>query len=215
MPHQADDVATIRGYKIKRGKGINHWAPLFEEWLLCTERYCRVSAGEDAPFIYTERANIGILAGAAWRCGRIALEEFQYEKREKRKKWDGRADLYIASEKNGEELIEAKFGWMSLRYPGKAIDRVAYVLDAAVQSAKQTKGADNDLTCLATAFLSASLPKEHFDILEERIDSIVSEVSNSAHGVAWCFPKEYRHIVSHKNNYTPGVILFVNHLDYI
>ena len=73
-------MQTIRGYKIINRKSMQHWASLLEEWLLVNERYCRVMKGEDAPFIYNERAHVGLLAGAAWRCGRISLEEFQCKK---------------------------------------------------------------------------------------------------------------------------------------
>ena len=56
---------TYRGYVIKNRKGLKHWEPLLEEWLLCIERYCRIWKGGDAPYIHKERANIGLLSAAA------------------------------------------------------------------------------------------------------------------------------------------------------
>lgn len=148
---------THRGYLIKNRKGLKHWDPLLEEWLLCIERYCRVAAGEDAPFIYTERANIGVLAGAAWRCGRMALEEFQYEKGYRnKKKWNGRADLYLASDST-EEMIEAKFGWLSLSTTRRVQDRIKATLNLAINDAKETKGQAGP-SCIAIAFLATWLP---------------------------------------------------------
>jgi hypothetical protein len=202
---------TLRGYQIKNRKGLNHWEPLLEEWLLCTERYCRVAAGEDAPFIYTERANIGVLAGAAWRCGRAALEEFQYKKGYRNKpKWNGRADLYFISE-NREEMIEGKFGWLSLASPKNAPKRVEAVLAIAISDTKKTKGTHIGTSCLAVAFLPTWLPAKRSDVLEKRIvETISSLIDSDFHAVAWCFPKEYRRIESDMGNYTPGIVMAVS-----
>ncbi|MBV9468897.1 MAG: hypothetical protein JOZ57_06590 [Abitibacteriaceae bacterium] len=68
---------------IKSGFRVEHpalmgWETLLEEWVLLIERYCRLAPGK-APYWYSERSNVGLLAGAAWRCGWISLEEFQAE----------------------------------------------------------------------------------------------------------------------------------------
>jgi hypothetical protein len=205
------DTLTLRGYKITNRKGLKHWEPLLEEWLLLIERYCRVGAGEDAPFIYTERANIGLLAGAAWRCGWIALEEFQYEKGYRNKpKWNGRADLYLGSE-NKEEIIEAKFDWLSLYSSKNALRRAGIVLTRAIKAAKVTRGGNSNLNCVAVAFLPAWLPTKKSDILEKNIEETIAEfVGANFHAIAWCFPKEYRWTESSKGNYTPGVVLVIS-----
>lgn len=210
-----NEPTTHRGYLIKNRKGLKHWEPLLEEWLLCIERYCRVAAGEDAPFIYTERANIGVLAGAAWRCGRMALEEFQYQKGYRnREKWNGRADLYLASEST-EEMIEAKFGWLSLSTPTRAHARIASVLALAAKDAKRTKGGHTGTSCIAVAFLPAWLPSKRSEALEAKIKATIECLPESGcHAVAWCFPKEYRRVESSANNYTPGVVMAVSNPDY-
>ena len=204
------EATTHRGYVIKNRKGLKHWEALIEEWLLCIERYCRVAAGEDAPFIYTERANIGVLAGAAWRCGRMALEEFQYQKGYRNKeKWNGRADLYLASE-HSEEMIEAKFGWLSLSTTDRVQSRVNAVLNLATTDAKNTKGSHAGTSCIAVAFLPAWLPTKHPNKLEPKIQSAIECLPGAnSHAVAWCFPKEYRRVESSLGNYTPGVIMAV------
>lgn len=209
------DLTTHRGYLIKNRKGLKRWEPLIEEWLLCIERYCQVAAGEDAPFIYTERANIGVLAGAAWRCGRIALEEFQYQKGYKNKrKWNGRADLYLASEIT-EEMIEAKFGWLSLSTPERVLERIKIVLTLAEADAKETQGGHTDTSCTAVAFLPAWLPTKHPDGLEPKIKAAIECLPESAsHAVAWCFPKEYRRVENSIGNYTPGIVMAVANPEY-
>ncbi len=210
------EILSHSGYKIQGRKGINHWHPLFEEWLLCVERYCRVAAGEDAPFIYNERANIGLLAGAAWRSGRTALEEFQYRKGHKnRKKWNGRADLYISCDER-EEIIEAKFGWLSLVNPDSASDRIEEVMRLAVKDALVTQGGAKDLTSLAVAFLpawqKAGDPRQLEDHIAETLKQ--SKFAN-VHGIGWCFPKHYRSVVSEKGNLTPGIIMAVSNTAYV
>lgn len=209
------EPTTHRGYLIRNRKGLKHWEPLLEEWLLCIERYCRVAAGEDAPFIYTERANIGVLAGAAWRCGRMALEEFQYQKGYRnKKKWSGRADLYLASEST-EEMIEAKFGWLSISTPVRVQARVSDVLARAITDAKRTKGGHTGTSCIAVAFLPAWLPAKHPDKLEPKIEAAIKCLPESkGHAVAWCFPKEYRRVESSIGNYTPGVVMAVSNPEY-
>jgi len=209
------ELLTHRGYHIKNRKGLKHWEPLLEEWLLCIERYCRVAKGEDAPFVYTERANIGLLAGAAWRCGRVALEEFQYEKGYRnKKKWNGRADLYLASE-DTDEMIEGKFAWLSLSSTSSAQKRIKSTLSIAMRDAKKTKGGHEGTTCLGVAFLPTWIPAKNRDKLEDKIHATIALLPTlGCHAVAWCFPKEYRHVENSKRNYTPGVVLAVSNPDY-
>lgn len=204
-----------RGYLVKNRKGLKHWEPLFEEWLLCVERYCRMAAGEDAPFIYTERANIGVLAGAAWRCGRMALEEFQYEKGDRRKrKWKGRADLYLASETT-EEIIEAKFNWLPLSSKVQAVDWIERSIEAAKVDAIKTKGDDRDVKCIAVAFLPVWLPRKERSRMEEVLDQTIGCLpSAKCHAIAWCFPREYRYVQNEFGNFTPGVIMGVSNPIY-
>jgi hypothetical protein len=92
---------TYRGYVIKNRKGLKHWEPLLEEWLLCIERYCRIWKGGDAPYIHKERANIGLLSAAAWRCGWIALEEFRHEK-------GGRSGIRIADDAHADVYTDGE-----------------------------------------------------------------------------------------------------------
>lgn len=88
-------IVLERGFHV-RSPVLKEWQTLFEEWILAVERFCRLSPG-DAPYWYTERANVGTLAGAAWRCGWIALEEFQGDKSEQSLGWRGRLDLWLSS----------------------------------------------------------------------------------------------------------------------
>jgi hypothetical protein len=66
-----------------------HWHELLEEWCMVHERCCRL-AKNDAIFWQSERSNLAALAGAAWRSGWAALEEFPHDKMANRSKFSGR-----------------------------------------------------------------------------------------------------------------------------
>jgi hypothetical protein len=208
-------MQPLRGFKIKKRKGMLHWELLLEEWLLANERYCRIMDGEDAPFIYNERSNVGILAGAAWRCGRVSLEEFQQEKGHKNKpKWNGRADLYMASEES-EELIEAKFSWLNLR-SNEMNTQAKKVLNSAIDDAKKTRGTNPEIRCIGVAFLPVWIPCTSEPEVEEKISTAITSLCElDCHAIAWCFPKEYRRVKSNKGNYTPGVFLIATNCSHL
>lgn len=208
-------METLRGYKLKSRKGLSHWDPLLEEWLLTMERYSRIMKGEDAAYWYNERSNIGVLAGAAWRCGRIALEEFQLKKGfRNREKRNGRCDLWIATEAD-EEYIEAKFRWIALRSVN--VERIVEEsLRIATLDAKRTRGNDTDTKAIALGFFPVYVSNRWTNDLDELIASAVKKVlSIDYHAVAWCFPKEVRRgIVSVNGNLRPGIILVAKNVDY-
>lgn len=102
---------TISDYHLKLSKGLNHWDDILKEWLRAHQKYCRIMEGdEDSAYWYTEIPNVSILNAAAWRCGRIALQEFKTEKKVRGKeRWVGRGDLWIYTDSDDkEEFIEAK-----------------------------------------------------------------------------------------------------------
>jgi len=207
---------TIRGYHIKQRKGMSHWEPLLEEWLVAIERFCRVTNGNDAPYWYNERANVGILAGAAWRCGRVALEEFQYEKGYKNKpKWLGRADLWLASDSH-EELIEAKFGWCSLKSNNGVMNKAQKVLDSAAKDACVSRKGDQDIVAIGVAFVPFFAKKRESKNLNALIEAAITDARMcNCHALAWCFPKHTRDAVSENGNFLPGIVLLANNVAHI
>lgn len=209
-------MTSISGYHIKgksRGK-LKHWAPLMEEWILCIERYCRVTEG-DAPYWYNERANVGIVAGASWRCGWIALEEFQSEKSDydhgdendsPSNKWNGRCDLYICSDYSNE-VIETKFKWITTN-SNDIKSSMASVIELAISDASKLE-AEEGLTYAGLAFLPIYVNKSNLsnaDTLETKIqEAIHTAKSIDADIVAWCFPDSMKDYISDKGNYLPGI----------
>lgn len=190
--------SNFTGYSIRgksRGK-LKHWSCLFEEWCIAHERYCRVTRTE-AAFWYKERANIGVLAAAAWRCGWIALEEFGTSKADmsaptqsdvEELKWKyGRADLFIGSESHSE-WIEAKFTWLSLN----SSDLVAQIdknFEKAINDAKRSRG-DQDGKFIAVSFISFYLKTKKIEDVDILIDKAVNQFDQvGADAFAWVFPK--------------------------
>lgn len=211
-------METISNYVIKNKKNLGHWDALLEEWILSIERFCRITGG-DVPYWYNERANVGVLAAAAWRCGRIALEEFQYEKIDVssneetdetiQKKWNGRCDLWISNERSAE-IIEAKFKWLNM-HSEKMGEIAASRLEDAVNDAKNTRGND-ETKAIGVAFLPlyAKADKVGDTLALEKIitETIDSTCKLQADLVAWSFPKCLRNHIGEKyNNYLPGIIL--------
>ncbi|WP_174874809.1 hypothetical protein [Vogesella oryzae] len=214
-------METIAGYKIKNKRGLGHWDALLEEWFLSIERYSRITDG-GAPYWFNERANVGVLAASAWRCGRIALEEFQYEKvdvsnsedtdEEAIKKWNGRCDLWMRGDRI-EEIVEAKFKWLNL-CSDKTNENALTCLDQAVKDAANTKGHD-EIRAVGVAFLPVYAKVDKvgdIESLEVLISDKVASISKqSVDLVAWCFPFRVRKSVSEKyRNYLPGVILLAS-----
>lgn len=100
-------------------RGINR---LLKEWTNVVRSYCEFDQFDDNPWWYNERANLSLLAAAAWRLnGWQALEEFSTTKRgvvphakiDSRKNVNGRCDLYV-SHASTSFAVEAKQAWQSL-----------------------------------------------------------------------------------------------------
>ncbi len=51
--------------------------PVLQASIDGTQRYVNLFQGDDLPYWYNERANVGMLSAAAWQAGMVALEEFQ------------------------------------------------------------------------------------------------------------------------------------------
>lgn len=219
-----NEAETIRGYHLKRRKGLNHWDALLEEWLLAHERFCRIYK-DDPAYWYTETPNVSLLGAAAWRCGRIALQEFRVDKKDQSQETRvGRADLWICTDTDGkEEFIEAKHKFVSLS-GAKDKDGLPAIITSmeeateAADEARQGQGAET--AALAVVFVSLYAPKISIKKrkIEERvveIDKLIKDFCKKLkslpdyHASAWCFPKETRMLQNKKRSYYPGIAMLV------
>ena len=213
------EAETIRGYHLKGRKGLDHWDALLEEWLLAHERYCRIMKGyDDSAYWYKEIPNVSILSAAAWRCGRIALQEFRANKQVRGQARKGRADLWICNDTGDkEELIEAKYKFVSLSGAKDGLPTtIKKSMKEATKAAKEAKGGQRDVTALAVVFASVYAPKSSIDEIDQPIKDFCEGIKSSAdyHAFAWCFPKETRTLENKKGDYYPGIAMLVKNFKY-
>lgn len=96
-----------------KNKKIKWIKPILEQWLRVHRDYIEASDCTDSLFWYNERANVGALAGAVWRSGGYALEEFGATKGKDEDISNGRVDLFI--QYAGRQILaEAKQSWIYL-----------------------------------------------------------------------------------------------------
>jgi hypothetical protein len=100
--------------KIKNNK-IQWLKPILEQWLRVHRDYIEANDCDDSLFWYNERANVGALAGAIWRSGGYALEEFGTTKGKDEEASNGRVDLFFQYA-GRESVAEAKQSWVYLAH---------------------------------------------------------------------------------------------------
>ena len=195
---------TIQG--VKANKKLSHWIPMCKSWAFNIERYSRLTDEGDAPYDNNERANVSLLAGAAWSCGSIALEEFQTTKGNDGAEKNGRADLWICNENSYEEYIEAKYKRMSIN--GDYMKNIEKVLDLAVKDASFSKG-DYDVDSIGVAFIVFYMKSAPLQDIISKLDNIIDNISvNLKHDlVSWCFPDRDMKYVFNDDYIVPGVVM--------
>lgn len=186
--------------------------PMLEQWVWCIEEYARLFDGDDLAYWYNERANVGILAGAAWRAGIIAVEESQVKKEGNERL--GRSDLYLYSEKTDNQMyIEAKYIFPSA---DNYINEVDSQLDQATKEAERIcdENIEDERCKLGLVFVTPSFlskPASERDILK----LIGGIEKHSAPIKAWCFPGNAQKIKSKHEKYYPGAFIFMKGLSEI
>ena len=87
--------------------------PVLQKWVALNRTLYQNWGKKDCPWWYNERAILSIFAGAIWRSGGLAFEEFSNLKRKKSRrrnryrKYAGRSDLYFQI-KSKEYVVEVK-----------------------------------------------------------------------------------------------------------
>jgi hypothetical protein len=212
---ETEPMDITRGYAIKgksRGK-LKHWSSLLDEWSANIERYMKFTGG-DVPYWYKERANVSILAGAAWRSGFIALQEFEAEKQTPEGKstdqtadtWKGRCDLYIGSATNQHDLVEAKYKWLSLN-SNSFVERANKLVDKALADAQDSK-CGSDISSVGVAFIPVYAHSKHTETIDALIQKNLEQVATiDLDAYAWCFPPSMRQHILDDDYINPGILL--------
>lgn len=207
-------MKKFKGYKVKQKRGMSHWSELMKHWILAIERYTKITGGIDAPYIYNERANTGVLAAAAWMAGWIALEEYQSEKAiGDAILANGRVDLYLATQ-DTEEILEAKFRWICMGSNNLA-GQVDETMSSAVEDARSSR-ADSELQALAAGFFPVYKSDQRVDDCDTLIDETIAEFGRLRFDVmGWCFPAETRGLVAESTgNRLPGIVFLAKNIKH-
>jgi hypothetical protein len=205
-------------------------AQLLDAWLAAVERYVDLF-DDDNCWWYNERANISILAGAAWSLnGWAALEEYPTRKRASKDTIPkhsciddpeanrrGRCDLYVTNASE-DFAFEAKHVWKLM---GSAGDEVAKAMGYAKKDAlKLITEADRHF---AATFIVPFLPKEQAlgltaSELHDRIQNWLDHQNDfgveARHPSAYAciFPKLGEGLFCNDTHHYPGVVLVLQEL---
>ena len=135
---------TLTGFKAEyfiTNKKLKFLRPIIEQWLKINREYIEYCNYSDSLYSYNERSTISTLAGAVWRCGGYAQEEYIAEKGTEKR--NGRIDLFFHFS-NKDVVIEAKqkFIWLAPNSRKNLHEHIKVSLDDSVKDAKQTKQAN-------------------------------------------------------------------------
>ena len=170
---------------------------------------------DDAPWWYNERALLSLLAGAVWKCGEWAFEEFATNKRTitkrgKHKRRAGRGDIMFQIGKD-TFIAEAKQCWPILGYRNRnAISTVKEALhEARIQSARLPSEGQKLGIVFAVPCLHESKQEDSEKILYDFISRFTS-LKNST--ITWVFPREKRTLKGGDGYIYPGIVLVLRPL---
>lgn len=189
-----------------RSREISTLEDILWEWVALTERTVRSWAPDDVPWWYNERASLSVLAGAVWRAGGTAFEEYADKKSTPgRASRAGRVDLHMGLGARNF-ILEAKQTWSGAGR-GNPATRIRRVLERAVADVRRAPS-DGDKR-LAAVFAVPEIPASQQDHVDDRIDAwleALQEVEWSL--IAWVFPPSVRRLRSKRGLY-PGVALLL------
>ena len=196
----------FKGFQIN-GDKLSHWSALLKHWHLLIKHYCVLMEDDmDAPYYYTERANTGVLAGAAWKAGWIALQEFSARKRAKK---IGFPDLWIcSSNREMDEYIEVKQAW--------SLTRANDGLTLAVKDARKIR-VNKESMRIGLLFISPSIHEKYESEIDNKIKEAISLIKQiKCDAIAWSFPaisRMYRGSGRAKHYIYPGILLLAKVAD--
>lgn len=188
------------------------WKSFFEAWCAVMDRYTELFDGHDLAYWWDERPNTSYLAGAAWKLGGAAIEEFGVDRHSGTKTSKGRCDLWIKVPQLKLECeIEAKMIWgrtfdTTLRNVTKRINEASKQLQSPYTDPDRM--AERASVGIALCFICPEVrsPKEGEDMLKELYNHFGNCTEKNKYLVAVYTPPQGTEIVdAHK--YYPGVAL--------
>jgi len=184
---------------------LAHLRPVLKKWYDINVEYCN-ALGDDAMYWYTERANVGALAAAVWRCGAPALEEFSARRGFGRHRRQGRADLWFRW-RGTDYVIEAKREWVCLSPRARdSVKRVSLALKKAKKAAVESRYQGKRR--LGVVFAVPYIPAKHADQSHRLVREFLGDLRKKARYCVMCsvFPPAARALLA-KHAFHPGVVL--------
>ncbi|KHK64366.1 MULTISPECIES: hypothetical protein [Pseudomonas] len=174
--------------------------PVLERWFDCIDRYNAVRGDNDTPYWHNEKANLGLLAAAAWMAEMVTLQGAATRKQNEEGERNVSADLLIASS-DERAFIQATQRWPKVNN----LNLTQPLLEATSDAKRISYASDLKLGCLFVAPQKAqqsATPEE----LQDMIDDLQKE---NTCAVAWYFPYAYRKLRNEAGHYHPGIaVLF-------
>lgn len=205
---------------VVNAKSLKQLTPVLDSWVETVLEYSKVT--EDACWWYNERANISILAAAAWRTtGWVALEEYSTNKRGgDGDDTYGRCDLYMENGKISY-AIEAKHAWQPIG--GSGISYAEKKINLAWKDVGSLQNDEADIRIAAT-FIIPSIAKsqlsneeaiddKHIDVLMDKwLKTFQNELEKkySVDALAYVYNPSERHINA-QGRLFPGIVLLLQY----
>lgn len=184
--------------------------PILVQWLRIQRDYIEAYDCNDSLYWYNERANVSAFAGAVWKCGGHALEEFSAIKGKGEAKSNGRVDLFFYYA-NHEVICEAKQNWIYLcknqRKDFNAL--ISSSVESAIKDVQHTLDSNKRKYALALNFFP-TYSKKGNDVKTQMRAFSESIKTHKCSFFAWFENDSGKDIVSSKNNVCNAVALIGN-----
>lgn len=182
------------------------FASLLEHWIDLNHELAAAWSWRDCPWWYNERASVGTLAGAVWRSGGLALEEYSSPKRYGRGAYQGRADLWFQFGKQNY-VAEAKQCWPGIGSRAQlSTAEIEQLLDESFRDAQRSVAEAE--APVGLVFASPYLPESEMTALPEQLVEWQSRIQSvAASDLAWLFPSAARTMRAEDGFVYPGVVL--------
>lgn len=193
---------------VQATKRLRCLKPHLEEWARQNARLGKEwqSVG-DAPWWYNERALLSVFAGAVWRCGGSAFEEYSEEKRNDMRVSSGRVDLWFSTGRH-DFWAEAKVCDIAITRGGNRARVISKNLARAKADIRRCEP-DGWHRRVAILFGRPYLRPCSRTELEQRITWLIGEAKRVDHdALAWVFPK-LRKLPTGSNWVCPGSIVWI------
>ena len=175
------------------------------------------TGSKDVPWWYNERADLSVLAGAIWKSGNVAFEEFVDEKRKisrrtgkLSRKYTGRVDLHF-SVRGKTFIAEAKQCWSGAAAPNhNTPNKIAKFLKKACDDIRRSK--PHNQRRLGIVFAIPYIRAQHVKHIDDRVKKWISAIRDvDCDAMAWIFPAVARR-AKHGTSYFPGIAIFIREI---